>query len=64
VGRGGGGGGRGVMADREGKVTDGAPGPTARPESLRRELYAILFLYAVLTVLPVAIGWLFQPTTG
>jgi hypothetical protein len=51
------------MADREGKVTDGAPGP-ARPESLRRELYAILFLYAVLTVLPVAIGWLFQPTTG
>jgi hypothetical protein len=39
-----------------------APGPAPRPESLRRELLAILFLYAVLTLLPAAIGWLFLPT--
>ena len=38
------------------------PPPASRPESLRRELLAILFLYAVLTLLPAAIGWLFQPT--
>lgn len=33
--------------------------PPARPQSLRRELLAIAFLYAILSVLPLAIGlWL------
>lgn len=33
----------------------------ARPESLRRELLAILFLYGVLMVLPLLLGWMFAP---
>ncbi len=38
---------------------DGVGGPTRQPTptpSLRRELLAILFLYAVLSILPLAIG--------
>lgn len=35
--------------------------PTRPAESLRREVYAILFLYAVLTVLPFLLGWLMAP---
>lgn len=35
--------------------------PTRPVESLRREVYAILFLYAVLTALPFLLGWLMAP---
>ena len=40
------------------------PQVPVRPESLRRELLAILFLYGVLMLLPAAIGWLFMPAGG
>ncbi len=42
------------------------PGPTPPPkpkppESLRRELLAILFLYGVLAIIPLLIGVVFGP---
>lgn len=36
-------------------------GPPQRVESLRRELWAILFLYAALAVLPFLVGMAFAP---
>ena len=33
------------------------------PESLRREIWAILVLYLVIAILPLLIGWAFAPTT-
>ena len=33
------------------------------PESLRREIWAILFLYLVIAILPLLIGWVFAPST-
>ena len=42
-----------------------SPESPQRPgESLRRELLAILFLYGVLKLLPLAIGCLFMPAGG
>jgi hypothetical protein len=34
-----------------------APPPLRRPPSLRRELVAILVLYAAIAVLPLLVGW-------
>jgi hypothetical protein len=31
--------------------------PAPRPPSLRRELAAILFLYAAIAILPLLVGW-------
>jgi hypothetical protein len=45
-------------------VNENSEGPARPPESLRRELLAILFLYGVLMLLPAAIGWLFMPAGG
>lgn len=45
-------------------MTGTTPDPEERPkpvESLRRELLAILFLYAALAVLPFLIGMAFAP---
>jgi hypothetical protein len=37
-------------------------GPLRPPESLGREILAILFLYCVLTLIPLALGWAFAPS--
>ncbi len=33
------------------------------PESLAREVWAILFLYLITAILPLVIGWALAPTT-
>ncbi len=38
-------------------------GPPKRPPSLRRELLAIAFLYAILSVLPLLIGLAMAPSS-
>ena len=44
-----------------GSDPDHEEAPPPPPESLRRELWAILFLYAILAVLPVLIGFATGP---
>lgn len=41
--------------------TTATPGKAPPKASLRREILAILFLYGVLSVLPIAIGAMFAP---
>ena len=37
--------------------------PDPPPESLLREIWAIAFLYLVIAILPLIIGWAFAPST-
>jgi len=44
-----------------GPAPGGAGDPPPRPQSLRRELLAIAFLYVVLSILPLLVGMAFAP---